>query len=225
MTDELERRAHDARTLAADISHEFKTPLTGIRGAAELLRDGADRRSRGARPLPRDDPRRRGAARSPGVAPARARPRRGRSRRRSCRSTSTALARACAAPQLAGRRRGPASPATRSSPAATRSSPRRSRTWSRNATQHADPDTTVAHRGRSAARRHPRHGRQPRPGAVARRARPGVGPVLLDARRRRWLRPRARDRALGRARPRRHACGVDCADGVTAFWLELPAIR
>jgi two-component system sensor histidine kinase ChvG len=42
MTDELERRAKDARTLAADISHELKNPLAGIRGAAELLRDGID---------------------------------------------------------------------------------------------------------------------------------------------------------------------------------------
>jgi two-component system sensor histidine kinase ChvG len=42
MTDELERRARDARTLAADISHELKTPLSGIRGAAELMRDPMD---------------------------------------------------------------------------------------------------------------------------------------------------------------------------------------
>jgi two-component system, OmpR family, sensor histidine kinase ChvG len=41
MTAELERRARDARTLAADLSHELKTPLTTIRAAAELLRDGA----------------------------------------------------------------------------------------------------------------------------------------------------------------------------------------
>ncbi|MGE0869488.1 MAG: histidine kinase dimerization/phospho-acceptor domain-containing protein [Kofleriaceae bacterium] len=41
MTRELERRAGDARTLAADISHEFKTPLTSIRAATELLQDGA----------------------------------------------------------------------------------------------------------------------------------------------------------------------------------------
>jgi signal transduction histidine kinase len=35
----LEARADYVRELALGISHEFKTPLTGIRGAAELLRD------------------------------------------------------------------------------------------------------------------------------------------------------------------------------------------
>lgn len=42
MTEELERRARDARTLAADISHELKNPIAGIRGAAELLHDGIE---------------------------------------------------------------------------------------------------------------------------------------------------------------------------------------
>jgi signal transduction histidine kinase len=35
----LEARADYVRELALGISHEFKTPLTGIRGSAELLRD------------------------------------------------------------------------------------------------------------------------------------------------------------------------------------------
>jgi signal transduction histidine kinase len=35
----LEARADDVRELALGISHELKTPLTGIRGSAELLRD------------------------------------------------------------------------------------------------------------------------------------------------------------------------------------------
>jgi len=38
----LEARADYVRDLALDISHEFKTPLTGIRGGAELLRDHLD---------------------------------------------------------------------------------------------------------------------------------------------------------------------------------------
>jgi two-component system sensor histidine kinase ChvG len=41
MTQRLDERVQYTRTLAADISHEFKSPLTSIRGAAELLRDGA----------------------------------------------------------------------------------------------------------------------------------------------------------------------------------------
>lgn len=42
MTTRLEERLGYARDLAADVAHEFKSPLTSIRGAAELLREGAD---------------------------------------------------------------------------------------------------------------------------------------------------------------------------------------
>lgn len=41
MTAELETRAAYAKDLSADVAHEFKSPLTSIRGAAELLADGA----------------------------------------------------------------------------------------------------------------------------------------------------------------------------------------
>lgn len=35
----IERRSHYLRDLAAAVSHEFKTPLTGIRGAVEVMED------------------------------------------------------------------------------------------------------------------------------------------------------------------------------------------
>jgi two-component system sensor histidine kinase ChvG len=41
MAERLEGNARYVRDLAADISHEFKSPLTSIRGATELLLDGA----------------------------------------------------------------------------------------------------------------------------------------------------------------------------------------
>jgi len=41
MATELDRRAAASRDLAADASHELRAPLSSIRGAAELLRDGA----------------------------------------------------------------------------------------------------------------------------------------------------------------------------------------
>jgi len=40
MTDRLQRRADEAAERSADASHELKTPLSAIRGAIELLRDG-----------------------------------------------------------------------------------------------------------------------------------------------------------------------------------------
>jgi two-component system sensor histidine kinase ChvG len=41
MARRLDDRARSAAQMAADISHEFKSPLTSIRGAAELLLEGA----------------------------------------------------------------------------------------------------------------------------------------------------------------------------------------
>jgi two-component system, OmpR family, sensor histidine kinase ChvG len=41
MANNLEDRARVTRELAANISHEFKSPLTSIRGASELLLEGA----------------------------------------------------------------------------------------------------------------------------------------------------------------------------------------
>jgi two-component system sensor histidine kinase ChvG len=41
MARRLQEQAQETRELAANISHEFKSPLTSMRGAAELLLDGA----------------------------------------------------------------------------------------------------------------------------------------------------------------------------------------
>ncbi len=41
LRDRLVARLRFAREFATDVAHEFKSPLTSIRGAAELLRDGA----------------------------------------------------------------------------------------------------------------------------------------------------------------------------------------
>lgn len=42
MTEKLDGRMSYIREFAADVAHELKSPLTSIRGAAELLREGAD---------------------------------------------------------------------------------------------------------------------------------------------------------------------------------------
>jgi two-component system sensor histidine kinase ChvG len=42
MTQKLEARQRYISEFAADVAHEFKSPLTSIRGAAELLAEGAD---------------------------------------------------------------------------------------------------------------------------------------------------------------------------------------
>ena len=65
MARKLDDRARGAAQMAADISHEFKSPLTSIRGAAELLLEGAAEISPGPGPLPGQHPRGR---RAPGPA-------------------------------------------------------------------------------------------------------------------------------------------------------------
>ncbi len=42
MTEKLDARMRYTREFAADVAHELKSPLTSIRGAAELLEEGAD---------------------------------------------------------------------------------------------------------------------------------------------------------------------------------------
>lgn len=219
MTDELQRRAHDARTLAADISHEFKTPLTGIRGAAELLRDGAS-----DDPLARDrflamiidDAARLDRLVSRLLELARVEDDRG----IDLPVDLLALARTCAA---------------RSWPAAvevhTAGDPlvhgRRALLASAlenlvaNATQFADPGTTV----RIAIERRP---------AAVRVTVSNRGPALSPAARARvWdrfysTRTAAGGSGLGLAIVRsvalahRGSVGIHCASGVTAFWFELP---
>ncbi|MFC4291035.1 ATP-binding protein [Sphingorhabdus arenilitoris] len=45
MAEAITRRSHYLRDFAASVSHEFKTPLTGIRGAIELLEDHGEQMS------------------------------------------------------------------------------------------------------------------------------------------------------------------------------------
>ncbi len=222
MTDELQRRAHDARTLAADLSHELKNPLAGIRGAAELLRDGA-----AEEPEPRerflgmivDDAARLDRIVSRLLEVARVEDDRG----VPLPVDLAALARACAdrpwpvpvevsaqgAAVVAGR--------TAQLAAAIEN-------LVANATQHAEPGSRVQielaePRGRAGALRL----------TVSNR-----GPALSEAARRKvWdrfysTRTAAGGSGLGLAIVRSVALahggsvGVQCAEGVTSFWIELP---
>jgi len=219
MTDELQRRAHDARTLAADLSHELKNPLAGIRGAAELLRDGAaedpEARERFLGMIEGD------AARLDRIVNrllevARVEDDRG----VALPVDAAALARACAA------RPWPV-PVEVLAPADAMVSGRSAQLASAienlvaNATQHAEPGSTV--RVELAART----------GAL-RLTVSNRGPALSEAARRKvWdrfysTRTAAGGSGLGLAIVRSvalahgGAVGVQCEGGVTSFWIELP---
>jgi two-component system, OmpR family, sensor histidine kinase ChvG len=222
MTDELQRRAHDARTLAADLSHELKNPLAGIRGAAELLRDGA-----AEEPEPRDrflgmivdDTARLDRIVSRLLEVARVEDDRG----VALPVDLAALARACAdrpwPVPVDVAAQGDAVVAGRSAQLAAAIE-----NLVANATQHAEPGSRVeielaAPRGRAGALRLTVKNR---------------GPALSEAARRKvWdrfysTRTAAGGSGLGLAIVRSvalahgGAVGVACAGGVTSFWIELP---
>lgn len=225
MTDELQRRAHDARTLAADLSHELKNPLAGIRGAAELLHDGAaeepEARERFLGMIVAD------AVRLDRIVTrllevARVEDDRG----VALPVDAGALARACAdrtwPVPIDVEVRGDAMVPARSAQLAAAIE-----NLVANATQHAEPGSRVrveledrpAARGRAGALRL----------AVSNR-----GPALSEAARRKvWdrfysTRTASGGSGLGLAIVRSVALahggtvGVHCADGVTSFWIELP---
>ena len=219
MTDELQRRAHDARTLAADLSHELKNPLAGIRGAAELLRDGAaedpEARERFLGMIEGD------AARLDRIVNRLLEVARVEDDRTVALPVdAAALARACAARTwpvpVDVTARGDAVVTGRSAQLAAAIE-----NLVANATQHAEPDTRVA------VELAPR-GRALRV-TVANR-----GPALSDAARRKvWdrfysTRTASGGSGLGLAIVRSVALahggsvGVHCAGGVTSFWIELP---
>lgn len=222
MTDELQRRAHDARTLAADLSHELKNPLAGIRGAAELLRDGAtedpEARERFLGMI-EDDAARLDRIVTRLLEVARVEDDRG----VALPVDLAALARACAARPwpvpVEVAVRGDAVVSGRSAQLASAIE-----NLVANATQHAEPDSQVQieiaeARGRAAALRL----------TVSNR-----GPALSEAARRKvWdrfysTRTASGGSGLGLAIVRSVALahggsvGVDCAGGVTSFWIELP---
>jgi two-component system, OmpR family, sensor histidine kinase ChvG len=219
MTDELERRAHDARTLAADLSHEIKNPLAGIRGAAELLRDGAaeepEARDRFLGMIEAD------AARLDRIVTRLLEVARVEDDRGVVLPVDTAaLARACAERPwpvpVDVEVHGDAVIAGRGAQLAAALE-----NLVANATQHAEPGSRVQ---------------------IELAARPGAlrltvgnrGPALSEAARRRvWdrfysTRTQSGGSGLGLAIVRSVALahggsvGVRCADGVTAFWIELP---
>jgi two-component system sensor histidine kinase ChvG len=220
MTEELERRARDARSLAGDLSHEMKNPLAGIRGAAELLRDGAtddpEARDRFLRMIEED------AARLDRIVTRLLEVARVEDDRGVALPVDVAgLARACAARPWPV----PVEVAVSGDPAVNGRSAQLASAIENlvaNATQHAEPGSTVRvdlTEVRAGALRV----------TVANR-----GPALSAAAQRKvWdrfysTRTASGGSGLGLAIVRSVALahggtvGVRCADGVTYFWLELP---